>query len=132
MAVTTAVDFKAEAKKLFKHFDHQEFEELKGMFADDGQGVDEISRGWLRGKNSLDKYFKKLQDMGVADIHSKLRDFSVKEWKETALVTCVTEQTYRAGGEQVSITAPVSILYQRNGAQWKIALIHAVALPEMG
>ncbi len=131
MAVTTAVDFKAEVKKLLEHFDRQQHAELKEMFADDSQGVDEISGGWVRGKSKLDSYFKKLEEMGVSDIHSKTRDFDTKVWDDIALVTCITDQTYKMGGKPISISAPMSVLFRRHRGDWKIQLIHAVPLPEM-
>lgn len=131
MAVTTAVDFKAEVEKLFDRFDRQQFAELTEMFADDAQGVDEISRGWIRGKESMDEYFETLKDMGVSNVTSQTRDFDTKQWDDIALVTCVTDQTYEANGEHVAITAPISILFRRHRGAWKIELVHAVPLPEM-
>lgn len=131
MAVATAVDFKAEVKKLLERFDRQEFAELKDMFADDAQGVDEISRGWIRGKASIDGYFKKLKEMGVSEIRTKARDFDTKQWDDVSLVTCSLDQTYVMGGDRVSITAPMSVLFRRHRGAWKIELIHAVPLPDM-
>lgn len=132
MAVTTAVDFKAEVKKLLEHFDRQQHAELKDMFADDAQGVDEISRGWVRGKAKMDTYFKKLQEMGVSNIRSATRDFDTKHWDDVALVTCVTDQTYEMGGDKVAITAPMSVLFRRHRGEWKVELVHAVPLPDIG
>jgi ketosteroid isomerase-like protein len=131
MAVSTAVDFKAEVRKLFDRFDRQEFDEIQGMFAADAQGVDEISRKWMRGKAPLDRYFRTLEDVGVADIHSNLRDFETKIWDDIALVTCILEQSYTIAGEQIEITSPLSVLYKRHRGDWKIELVHAVPLPDV-
>lgn len=131
MAVSTAVDFEAEVRKLFDRFDRQEFAELKEMFADDAQGVDEISRVWLRGRASFDRYFMTLEDVGISDIHSKVRDFKTRQWDDIALVTCMAEQTYKMAGEDVAIKAPISVLFKRSRGRWQIELIHAVPLPEI-
>ncbi len=130
MAVITAIDFKAEARKLFKHFDRLDFEKLGDMFTDDVQGVDELSRGWIRGKAGLKGYFDRLDEMGVSDIHSTASDFALKHWDDVALVTCMLAQTYAVAGEPVAITAPVSVLFKHTNGAWKIALVHAVPLSE--
>lgn len=131
MAVSTAVDFRAEVQKLFDRFDRQEFDQLQEMFADDVQGVDEISRKWLRGKAATDGYFTTLAEAGVADIRSKVGDFDTRQWDDIALVTCTAEQSYTMGGDEVTIHAPVSVLFRRNRGHWQIQLIHAVPLPDV-
>lgn len=130
MAVATAIDFKAEVRELFARFDRQDWKGIKALLSDDPQGVDEISRRWLRGKGAIDGYFAELQKMGVDGIRSKPSDFAVKQYGDVALVTCMVDQRYEADGADVSITAPVSVLFHRRGAEWKIESIHAVALPE--
>ncbi len=130
MAVATAIDFKKEAQRLFDLFDQQKFPELQDLFAEDGQGVDEISRGWIRGRANLGGYFDQLRALGVSDIRSKLSDFVTKHWDDVALVTFVADQSYKAEGKKVTIKAPVSILYRRISGAWKIELVHAVPLPE--
>lgn len=58
MPTTTAIDFKAETARLFDVFDRQDVPKLEKMFADDVQGVDEISRRWMRGHGGIDFYFE--------------------------------------------------------------------------
>ena len=130
MAVITAVDFKAETRKLFRLFDKLDFGKLQDMFADDVQGVDEISGGWIRGKDGLEGYFDTLGEMGVGNIHSTSSDFAVKHWDDVALVTCMLAQTYSVGEEPVAITSPVSIVFKHAKGAWKVALVHAVPLSE--
>lgn len=130
MAVITTVDFKKEVEKFFRHFDRLEFEDIEAMFAEDGQGVDEISKGWIRGRSSMTDYFAQLVEMGVSDIHSALSDFETKQWDDVALTTLMFDQTYRVGGDMVSITAPTSMLFRRIDDAWKLQLVHAVALPD--
>ncbi len=130
MAVATAVDFGAKVEKLFELFDNQRVEELTAMFADDAQGVDEISKAWLRGSDAMDGYFVELKEMGVGDIVSSLGDIHVKQWGDVALVTAMADQTYSILGQPVSIKAPVSVVFRRHGGDWLIQLVHAVPLPE--
>ncbi len=130
MAVATAIDFKTEVKKLFSTFDRLDFDALKAMFTDDAQGVDEISRKWLRGKSAFDGYFDQVKAMGVGNIHSKLSDLRSEQWDDVAVVTCLADQTYEVGGEKVSILAPTTVVFRYNKGDWKIALVHAVPLPE--
>lgn len=129
MAVTTAIDFEAEVKRFVDLFDHQKYDELKMMFAENAQGVDEISKGWLRGRKAIDGYFRQLEEAGVGNIRSKLRDFKTRTWDDVALVTCFIEQDYDMEGERVHINSPLSVLFRRDG-DWRIELIHAVPLPE--
>lgn len=130
MAVATAIDFKQEVRTLFELFDRQDIKGIKALFSDDPQGVDEISRTWMRGKPALDSYFKELKEMGITNIRSSLRDFAVKHWDDVAVATCMVEQSFSAEGQKTKITAPVTVLYRRHGDSWKIELVHAVALPE--
>lgn len=132
MAISTTIDFKKEVQKLFDLFDEQRTDELKDMFSDDAQGVDEISRQWLRGKQAMDSYFVQLAEMGVSDIHSDLSDLVVKQWDDVALVTCIADQTYKVAGDEVTIKAPGSFLFRHNNGSWKLELVHAVPLPDAG
>ncbi|MBT8199016.1 MAG: nuclear transport factor 2 family protein [Acidimicrobiia bacterium] len=130
MAVSTTLDFQKEVQKLFDLFDNLEIDKLKDMFSDDAQGVDEISRQWLRGKDAMNGYFAQLAEMGISDIHSDLSDVEVKQWDDVALVTCIADQTYKVGGDQVTIKAPGSFLFRRNNGSWRLELVHAVPLPD--
>ncbi len=129
MGVSAAIDFESEVRAFFDLFDRQDIEGLRKRFAEDVQGVDEISRGWLRNSAAIDDYFAQLQAMEVSDVHSSLSDIAVRQWDDMALVTCIAEQSYRVGGKPVEITAPVSMLYRRTHDEWRVALVHAVPFP---
>jgi ketosteroid isomerase-like protein len=126
------MDFKAEVERLFALFDGGRVEELKEMFAADAQGVDEISRKWMRGRAAMDSYFTQLAAMGVADTRSVLSDLAVTRWGDTALVTAVVDQSYSIGGKPVTIKAPGSFLFRRADGKWAVELVHVVPLPEAG
>src|SRR4051812_38604577 len=81
---------------------------MAAMITDDAQGVDEISRGWMRGRHALETYFGQLEQM-VDEVHSTVTDVQTTEWGDAGVVTCVAEQTYTMDGQQQTISAPTSI-----------------------
>lgn len=115
-------------RELFAAFDSGDVERVQQLFADDVQGVDEISRGWLRGRHAAADYFRKLAG-SVTDIRSELRSIHGVEWADTGLVTLELEQTYSQDGQPQRIEAPTTIVLRREGAEWKIVLVHSVPLP---
>ena len=66
----------------------------------------------------------------VSDVHSRARDLHASTWGETGIVTFVLEQTYKLDGAQQTLEAPTTIVFQRHGDAWRIALIHTVPLPD--
>lgn len=132
MAVTQAIDFAAETRKMFKLFDQMKVDELRALFATDVQGVDEISRKWMRGGKAIDNYFAQLEKMNVEEMRSRLSDLHSEKWGDVAVVTGMADQTYSVEGTPMTIKAPITVLYRRVKDGWKIALIHAVSLPEAG
>ena len=46
--------------------------------------------------------------------------------------TFVLNQTYTMDGQKQTISAPTSILFRRQDADWMIELIHTVPIPEQG
>lgn len=128
MSLGTKVDLAKEVRRLFDAFDAQRFDDVKKMFAADAQGIDEISRAWIRGRDSIDGYFRQLAEHGVGDIQSRLTDMEARQWGDVGLVTCMADQSYTMDGERVSIHSPVSVLFRRTGDRWEIELVHAIPL----
>jgi ketosteroid isomerase-like protein len=129
MAQETAVPLEQQAQRIFALVDAMDTRGMAAMIADDGQGVDEISRGWMRGRESLEQYFAQLENM-VDGVSSTVRDLHVADWGNTGVITCVVDQTYTMGGEEQQITAPTSITCRRDRGDWKIAVFHSVPLPD--
>jgi len=102
---------------------------MVSMLADDVEGVEEISRQWLRGHGAVAGYLRELATQ-VSDIHTTLRDLNERIWGEVGVVTCWLDQTYTFGGEVVRISAPTTLLFRSDAGQWKLALFHSVPLPE--
>ena len=58
--MTASSDLESMARDLFDALDRKEFDRIVGMSTDDVQGVDEISRGWLRGRAAMETYLQSL------------------------------------------------------------------------
>jgi ketosteroid isomerase-like protein len=129
MSQQTANSLEQRAERIFELVDAMDTAGIAALITDDGQGIDEISRGWMRGRAALEAYFEELQGM-VDEVHSQLRDVHATEWGDTGVVTCVVDQTYKMNGEDQRITAPTSLTFRREGDDWKIAVFHSVPLPE--
>ena len=117
------------AQQLLELLDSMELSELGAMLTDDAQSVDEISRGWRRGRDSISAYMSQLKDT-VSDVHSRMSDPQEAVWGDVGLVTFVLEQSYTMDGQKQTLEAPTSILFRRQDGDWRIALIHTVPLPE--
>lgn len=117
-------------RELFRAFDRLEFDTMIQMASDDVQGIDEITRKWIRGKKGLLTYFEQLKSMGVSDIRTELSDLQETAVDNLAYVTGMLNQQYKAGGEQVRITSPLTIGLRKQISDWKVSLIHVVPLSE--
>jgi ketosteroid isomerase-like protein len=116
-------------ERLLALLDAMDVESLITMITDDVQSVDEISRGWSRGRAAVQSYLSQLTG-SVSDVHSRMSDAHEAVWGDVGLVTFVLDQTYTIDGQQQTISAPTSIIFRRDQADWKIALIHTVPIPE--
>jgi ketosteroid isomerase-like protein len=117
------------AQQLLGVLDSMELSEIGSMLSEDAQSVDEISRGWRRGRDSIAAYMTQLQDT-VTDVHSQMSDTHEAVWGDVGLVTFVLEQSYTMDGQKRTLEAPTSVLFRREDGDWRIALIHTVPLPE--
>jgi ketosteroid isomerase-like protein len=125
----TATSLEQHARRIFEVIDAMDIRAMAAMITDDAQGVDEISRAWIRGRAALEHYFGQIEG-AVDEVHSRVHDVHVTEWGDAGTVTCVLEQTYRAQGREHRITAPTSLTFRREGGEWKIAVFHSVPLPD--
>lgn len=114
---------------MFALVDSMDTDAMAALITDDAQGVDEISRGWMRGRESLESYFTEMDGM-VEDVRSEIKDLYAVEWGDAGVVTCVLEQVYTIDGREQRIIAPTSMTFRREGDEWKIALLHSVPLPD--
>jgi len=117
------------ARHIFELVDTMDTAAMTALLADDAQGVDEISRGWMRGRESLEAYFAELDGV-VDEVQSRPSDIHVTEWGDAGVVTCVVDQAYSMGGREQRITAPTSMTFRREAGEWRIVVFHSVPLPE--
>jgi uncharacterized protein (TIGR02246 family) len=119
------------ADEFIAALDALDVDRLMANVAEDAQGVDEISRRWLRGKSEVEAYLRQLAS-AVSDVHTELKDSDERVWGDAGLLTCWLEQTYSMEGQTQSISAPTTILFHREDGAWKLALLHSIPLPEQG
>ncbi len=129
MAVSSTLE--SIAHELFDALDRKDFDRIARAATDDVQGIDELSRGWMRGRGAMEAYFASLANE-VSNIHSTLSDIHAVEFGDVGIVTLVLDQEYDAGGQHTSIHAPTSIVARRVGGEWRMALLHSVPLAVEG
>lgn len=127
MAVASTLE--SVARELFDALDRKDFDRIVRLATDDVQGIDEISRGWLRGRAAMEAYFTSLGAQ-VSNIRSTLSDVQAAEVGDVGIVTLVLDQEYEMGGQRASIHAPTSIVVRRVDGDWRIVLLHSVPLAE--
>jgi ketosteroid isomerase-like protein len=123
-----------ELEKTVRDFMKQvdtDFAKVTNMVTDDFQGVDELSRHWMRGKKAVEDYVKNIASQ-ISDIHSEVTDLREMASGELGIVTCWIEQDYKYGGEKTHISAPTTFVLRRAGPAWKVALFSSIPLPEAG
>jgi uncharacterized protein (TIGR02246 family) len=99
--------------------------------ADDAQGVDEIARRWIRGRDEVEAHLQTLMG-AVSNVRTELRDIEERVWGDTGLLTCWLEQDYEMEGKAQHVSAPTTLVLRRQDDEWKLALFHSVPLPEEG
>jgi ketosteroid isomerase-like protein len=98
------------------------------LVTDDAQGIDEISRRWMRGIGEMTGYIREMLEVAT-DVHSEIGDVHETEWGDTGVVTFWLEQDYTLEGERSHISAPTTCVLRREQGEWKIALFHSIPLP---
>src|SRR5690348_3897791 len=98
-------------------------------FSADVQAVDEVSRRWLRGADALRDYIDGLIG-AVSEVHTELRDGEQRLWDDTGVYTCWLDQRYVLEGVRQQISAPTTLVFRREGADWKLVLFHSIPLAE--
>lgn len=104
-------------------------EKMLGHFSEEPQGVDEISREWMRGREALEAYLRGLLTQ-VEDVQSEIRDLHEVILGDIGLATFWLEQDYTLNGERHHISAPSSAVLRREGERWKVVIFHSIPLPE--
>ena len=129
MPEQTSTSLEQRVQRMLELLDAMDLDRLGAMLTDDAQSVDEITRGWTRGRAAMETYLSQLKGT-VSDVHSRMSDAQESVWGDVGLVTFVLDQTYTMDGQQQTISAPTSIVFLRQADDWKISLIHTVPIPE--
>jgi uncharacterized protein (TIGR02246 family) len=111
--------------------DAMDLDRMMASALDDAQGIDEISRRWIRGREELDAYMRSLMG-AVSNLRTELRDVEERVWGDTGMVTCWLEQDYELDGQAQHVSAPTTIVMRRQDGEWKLALFHSTPLPDEG
>ncbi len=122
-------ELESVASKFVSALDSMDVDGMMEATTQDAQGVDEISRRWLRGRDEVDAYLRQLTG-AVSDIRTELRDVHEQVWGDTGVLTCWLDQDYTMDGTAQHISAPTTIVFHREGGEWRLALFHSIPLPE--
>ena len=114
--------------RLFDDMNAGNADAVTAVFTSDVQGVDEISRKWIRG-DAMSGYIRQLLSQ-VSDTKTTLTDVHESTWGDVGLLTCWVEQDYTYQGEQTHVSAPTSVVFRKEGGDWKMAAWHSIPLPE--
>jgi ketosteroid isomerase-like protein len=123
-----AGEIEALAREMMAAFDRQEYARMKDFFTDDAQGVDEVSRKWMRGSADMDAYFTQFGAM-MSAISSEMSDVHEQVLGVAGVFTCWMEQDYTMQGEAQHFSGPMTMVMRREAGGWKICLVHAVPMP---
>jgi ketosteroid isomerase-like protein len=100
-------------------------ERILAWLGEDAQSVDEVSRQWLRGTDAVRDYISGLVD-AVSEARTELRDGEERLWGDTGVYTCWIDQRYVLEGTAQQISAPTTLVFRRQGADWKLVLFHSI------
>ena len=117
------------ASEFIAALDSLDVDRMMAQIAEGAQGIDELSRRWIRGDVEIDAYLRKLAS-SVSDLRTELGDVNENVWGETGVLTCWLEQRYTLEGQTQHVSAPTTLVFRREGGQWKLWLFHSVPLPE--
>ena len=124
-------ELEAVANGFVAALDEMDADRLMRSATDDAQGVDEIARRWIRGRDEMSAYLGQLLG-AVSELRTELRDVEERVWGDTGLLTCWLEQDYVLEGGAQHVSAPTTLVMRRQDGEWKLALFHSVPLPEEG
>jgi hypothetical protein len=113
--------------EFFSALDGLDVAAIGELLGDEVAMVDEVTRGWIRGKasvlSSLAPTFAAVQS-----IQSTVSDVHVDASTDSAVVTCVLDQTYVIDGSSTHIAAPTSYALRRAIDTRRIVVMHSVPL----
>jgi ketosteroid isomerase-like protein len=118
----------AAAARILDGLDSGDADTVIAMISADAQGIDEVSRTWIRGSGNLIAFARRLTE-AVQEMRSEMHDVHEVEWGDTGVVTFWLEQDYTVKGEREHVSAPTTYVLRREEGGWKLVLGHSVPLP---
>lgn len=114
---------------MLQSLDSGDRDAVVNSFDDDAQGIDELSRAWLRGADQMRAYIDGIF-AATSNVRSRLVDVHVTEIGDAAFVTGILAQEYDLAGERQVISVPTTFGLRRTDGIWRVCLFHSVPLPE--
>jgi len=123
-----AGQLEAVVREMFGALDRLDADGVIRTGAKDMQGIDEISRRWMRGLDEVGDFVRQMVTM-VSDVRSSINDVNETVIGDVGIVTCWLEQDYVIDGTPQHVSAPTTLLFRREDGAWKILLFHSLPLP---
>lgn len=101
---------------------------VMSAYTEDAVGIDEVSRGWMRGRDQIADYTNNLL-AELSSCTSRLSDVHESVIGDVAVVTAILSQDYFWRGEAQSVEMPATIVLRRDEGEWRIMLFHALPIP---
>jgi ketosteroid isomerase-like protein len=121
-------ELQAALEAMFEAFERGDTEALLASVANQAQGVDEISRKWMRGPDEVQNYLRGLVSM-VTGLKTVVTDGNETIEGDTGLLTCWIEQDYTVEGTAQHVSAPTTVIFKREAGAWRFSLFHSIPLP---
>jgi ketosteroid isomerase-like protein len=121
-------ELQAALEDMFQAFERGDADALVASVASGAQGVDELSRKWMRGTDEVRNYVRGLVSM-VTDVKTVVSDGNETIDGDDGLLTCWLEQDYTVGGTPQHVSAPTTVIFKREASGWKFSLFHSIPLP---
>jgi ketosteroid isomerase-like protein len=99
------------------------------LLDDEVQGIDEISRRWLRGRAEVRGCLEQAAG-AISDMRSEVRDLEERTSGDIGIATFWLEQEYSLAGRRERISAPSTVVLRRDGDEWRVLLFHSIPLPQ--
>ncbi len=115
-------------ENMFEAFGRGDVDALTAAVATDAQGVDEISRKWMRGGDEVRGYLRQLVTM-VSEVKTVVKDGHEIIEGDEGLLTCWLEQDYTLDGATQHVSAPTTVIFTREQGEWRFSLFHSIPLP---
>ena len=128
MLVLTTIAM-AAARQFTTSIDAHDVDAMVSMLADDVEGVEEISRQWLHGRDTVAEYIRELP-IRIRNLRTELGDVNERVWGDIGVVTCWLDQTYTYEDTPARISRSLQpSSSDPDAGEWKVVL-HSAPLPE--